>query len=125
MAKSYAAQIAADVRTAIRTLKDAGQLNALPKGARVTVRSASASMLSEVFITIAGVTDVWAWEGGTPDVSPRKMTPAAAKVVNRLKEAGAKAANGRGWGEVQIAYGEHRITVGGGWTPAGWRPGQD
>lgn len=119
---TYAAEIAKDVRRAVRNLKDGGRLNALPKGARVTVSSESGSMHSAVKVTIANVAPEWAWKYG-PDA--RQLTADAQKVVNRLAHAAAQAANGRGWGDVQIAYEDHRITVGQGWTPAGWRPGQD
>lgn len=119
---TYAAEIAKDIRAAVRNAKDAGKLHALPKGARVTVSSESGSMYAAVKVTIANVEPEWAWKHG-PDA--RQLTPEAQKVVNRLVHAAAKAAAGRGWGDVQIAYDDHRITVGEGWTPAGWQPGQD
>lgn len=119
---TYAAEIAKDVRQAVRNLKDAGRLANLPKGARVTVSSESGSMYAAVKVTIAGVPANWAWKHG-PDA--RELTPEAEKVVNRLTHVAAQAANGRGWGDVRIATDDHRITVGHGWTPAGWQPGQD
>jgi hypothetical protein len=121
--KSYAATIAADIREAVRNAKDANKLHALPAGARVTVRSESGSMYSCVGVTIANGPATWAWKGGNVDA--RALTPEATQVVNRLGEAGATAAAGRGWGEVQIAAGDHRITVGQSWAPDTWRPGQD
>ena len=120
---TYAAEIAKDVREAVRNAKDAGRFHALSKGARVTVSSESGSMYAAVNVTIANVAPQWAWKGG--DLDARQLTPEALQVTNRLRHLAAAAAAGRGWGDIQIAYDGHRIAVGQGWTPADWRPGQD
>jgi hypothetical protein len=122
-AMTYAAEIAKDIRRAVQNLKETGRLHALPEGARVTVSSSSASQYASVNVTIAKVTAEWAWKGG--DINGRQLTRAAEQVTNRLNHLAAKAAAGRGWGDIQIACDDYRITVGQGWTPAGWQPGQD
>jgi hypothetical protein len=118
---TYAAEIAKDVRQAVRALKDTGQLTGLPKGARITVSSDSGSMYAAVTVNIANVTPEWVWKYGR---SAGQLTPVAEQVVNRLRAAAAKAANGRGWGSVRIADGGSCASVGQGWTPAGWQSGQ-
>jgi hypothetical protein len=119
---TYAAEIAKDVREAVRNAKDAGRLAALPRGARVTVSSASGSMYAAVRVTVANVSAEWAWKHGPEG---RQLTSKAQQVVNRLAHVASKATAGRGWGDIQIAHDDYRITVGQGWTPAGWQSGQD
>jgi hypothetical protein len=121
---SYAADIARDVREAVRNAKDAGRLHALPQGARVTVRSETGSMYAAAQVTISGVSAEWAWKDGNVGEG-RTLTDAALQVTNRLRHYASQAADGRAWGDVVIQHDEYRITVGQGWTPDSYRPGQD
>ncbi|WBB94137.1 hypothetical protein [Verrucosispora sp. WMMC514] len=118
-----AAQIAAAVRTDIKTASKAGTL-ALPDGAKIRVTSHNFAGGSAVDIAVENVDKAWAIsiEKDEWDNDKWRPTAAAQALGDQLTDILAAHHNGRAWGEVRVcglAVDRGRI------KPASWRPGQD
>jgi hypothetical protein len=109
------AQAAKTVRAQIKVDRAAGKYEGLPAEVKISVRSETASMYSNLAIDLSGVPIQWGWEHGG------KPAPALKKIAEALADLGREHAPSHSWVSVTE---DDALSLASRYME-GWQPGRD